>query len=69
MTKDAVPREDVRLTLNFASLAGPLPLVEPREDRTIEARLGSIWFDEDGAPGDTITIDDAAVMVRVAKPR
>jgi hypothetical protein len=61
-----VPSEDVRVTLNFASLAGLVPSSNRSKiERT--SGLGSIWFDEDGAPGDTITIDDAAVMVRVAE--
>lgn len=63
--KAAVPREDVRLTLNFASLSG-LPSPSGSKDQRVNG-LGSIWFDEDGAPGDTITIDDAAVMIRVAQ--
>lgn len=64
-TKESVPHEDVRLTLNFASLSAASPANEMKYERT--SGLGSIWFDEDGAPGDTITIDDRAVMIRIAE--
>jgi len=68
VTKGAVPREDVRLTLNFASLAGSPPSSNrSKVERT--SGLGSIWFDEDGAPGDTITIDDTAVTIRIAETK
>jgi hypothetical protein len=66
VAKSAVPREDVRLTLNFATLSTVLPSANRSKDERASG-LGSIWFDEDGAPGDTITIDDAAVMVRIAQ--
>jgi hypothetical protein len=31
--------------------------------------LGSIWFDEDGNPGQTLTVDDVAVRARVSQTR
>src|SRR5262245_5475528 len=41
--KAAVPREDVRLTLDFASLSG-LPSPNGSKDDRVSG-LGSIWFD------------------------
>ena len=63
---------NVRLTLTFGSLANatPHPGGRPR-GRTSEGRagLGSIWFFEDGLPGDEIEIDEAAVRARLADAR
>jgi len=67
VAKDAVPHEDVRLTLNFASLSDVVPSANRGSMGERTSGLGSIWFDEDGAPGDTITIDEAAVMVHIAQ--
>jgi hypothetical protein len=66
VTEDSVPHENVRLTLNFASLLLAVPSSNGSKGESTSG-LGSIWFDEDGVPGDTITIDDAAVMVHIAR--
>ena len=67
VAKDAVPREEVRLTLNFASLSEVVPSANQGSMGERTSGLGSIWFDEDGAPSNSITIDEAAVMVHIAQ--
>jgi hypothetical protein len=66
VAKASVPHEDVRLILEFASLSSA-PAASRGKKGEATTGLGSIWFDEDGAPGDTITIDDEAVMARIAQ--
>jgi hypothetical protein len=58
-------REDVRITLTFGSLAAAARPLGGRGEPT--SGLGSIWFDENGSPGDTITVDDRAVAEKIAE--
>lgn len=66
VAKASVPQEDVRLILEFAPLSSA-PAAAKGRTRSATTGLGSIWFDEEGAPGDTITVDDQAVMARVSQ--
>lgn len=60
-----VGHQDVRITLTFGSLAAAVhPSAGRRGGGT--SGLGSIWFDEEGAPGDSVVVDEDAVAARLA---
>jgi len=69
--KESAPG-DLRLTLTFAPIAGAPSQIAPRPGgRASEGRpgLGSIWFYEDGKPGDAIALDPRAIRVRLSEVR
>jgi hypothetical protein len=61
-----IMREAVRITLHLGSLSAVRASSSGRKGEGTSG-LGSIWFDEDDVPGETITVDDEAVSARLSE--
>jgi len=66
VARQSVTPDDVRITLTFTSLKSAVRPLNGRRGAATTG-LGSIWFDEDDAPGDTISVDDEAVAARISE--